>query len=120
MREIAIVELDDLDYAEGTRTPSETSAVIRFDGQTVELDLTREHKTELGRLLAPYLRAGHKPETTGAPHKMTRSRAFNEGMRRWADAQDPPLRYKTDTGKLYYSKKLITEYEAYLEKQAAG
>lgn len=55
----AIMIFDDLDYhAGGKRTPADVTVRLAYEGETVELDLTKDHAEQLFHLVEPYLRAG--------------------------------------------------------------
>ena len=57
-----ILVYDDVDLAEGTKTPADITISLGYHGNWYELDLTREHSDELHALLQPYIQAGRKPD----------------------------------------------------------
>jgi len=113
---------DDLDLADGKRTPAGPgpSVILRLNGKSVELDLTEKHKRELEDLLGPYLQAGTvirgTPQAVPGKSAMAVSRAYNRAMREWGarNGWDIPVVVKSGA-KPYHPKALQDAYAAHLE-----
>ena len=133
---------DDIDMsADGTKTPATESAVIELDGQRVALDLTTEHRAELGEVMAKWLAAG-TPVTVSQP-AVRRAASTNGGngngngingpehaelraaIRDWADAQGRTDEYRVPRSDghgftLIYPRKLRDDFDAAMAAQAAA
>ena len=130
--EIHVVKLDDIDHALGERTEADGTYALSWDGTSVELDLTIEHRSHLDAILRPYLDAGHAPErpvptgrrqglrADGKPRwREGSTKARMQAMRAWADTQPDlgPRSYMTPSGNYYASKRLRDRWAAH---QATG
>lgn len=143
--EIMVHVWDDLDFANGTRTPAEPSngGVIHklsLDGKTVKLSLTQEHSDGLKALLARYFEVGEdeaaekkkpftvknrpqvshkdKPGPPGLhPGNSYEHRVFYVAMREWADQNGYP--YKLNDSGYYYPRKTREAFAAYLAEESA-
>jgi hypothetical protein len=131
---------DDIDMStDGTKTPATESAVIELDGQRVALDLTTEHRAELGEVMAKWLAAG-TPVTVSQP-AVRRAASTNGGngngingpehaelraaIRDWADAQGRTDEYRVARADghgftLIYPRKLRDDFDAAMAAKAAA
>lgn len=111
-----IVFFDDLDARAGTKTIADETVTLRLDGKEVRLDLTTAHAAELRTLMQPYMVAGgaydDKP-TAHAAGQWPERRAYNTAMRDFADREG--IRYRSESGSYYYSRELVTRFDAWLE-----
>lgn len=118
-----ISSVDDLDFHQtGERVEATETRVVVLGRVRVELDLSEQHAKELDELLRPYLEAGQRTTaTTPAPSRTgTRDYSYNRAMRAWADAQNPPIRYRSDKGgKPAYSVHLRRAFADHLAQEAA-
>ena len=128
--EIHVVKLDDIDHALGERTEADGTYALSWDGTSVELDLTTEHRNHLDAILRHYLDAGRAPGRSGhggrrpVPRRADGRPRWREGstkarmqtMRDWADAQPDlgPRSYMTPSGNYYASKRLRDRWAAHL------
>jgi len=122
-----ITTVDDLHMAEtGEQVTGALTHRLRLDGEDIEIDLTAEHYDELRKLLDRYVQAGRRPadwKPPPIPSHAKMSRAETTALRAWADAQTPPLSYRTAGGKgagkgYYYSIDLRRAWAAH--KREAG
>jgi len=127
MQELVPAIWDDLDLAQGTRTPAAVTRTVTLDGRTRRLDLTEDHDQELRDFLEPYLRAGNAPERPAriagtdrptvprGPSDPVRV-AWKARMRAFVDAhtgERPELSYRTPGGGINYPARLVDTFNAY-------
>ena len=115
-KEFVLALWDDLDRAKGKRVRAARTVRLAYDGEDVELELTELHGDELDQLLAPYLEAGHRPDSDLEPHPRQAKHRFSPGARQWGErirafAQATGRPYETSTStpehrKYYYSTEL--------------
>ena len=108
-----IALVDDIDNANGVHTPADGTYRLSWDGSTVELDLTKQHRREIDDLVAHLFRIGTAVHETRRPQSPGR-RAYLAGLRAWADALGRRSDYCTESGHYYYPKALCAEYDAHL------
>jgi hypothetical protein len=126
---VIVDKFDDIEFrASGNRIPAEVTVTLSWDGQTRELDLTKEHKEHIDDLLAPYITMG-RPIKTGEPRatRQRRNVIRNRAMRRFSDeniTEHPAWSYtKQDDGTYSHSKALrdaFAEHEAALAGRTAN
>jgi Lsr2 len=122
MREVSIKVWDDLDWAnDETRNEAVVTVTLGFQGNWVELDLSEVNHTRLQVLLGDYLNAGHPPDgpvtTPRGPQAGRKTPEFEYGKALREFANEAGIRYRTKTGKYYYSKKLTDAFEKHLAEQ---
>lgn len=150
MREITVSAWDDVHLTEdGQRVPADpaSAAVLVLDGQSVELDLTPEHRAELEQDLARWFKAGAKPDLGKPSWKrsprqqqpihaegltpMQAARRYNAAMFAWANEVDPDrVKYKItnrpderlpgERSKPFYPMNLREDFAAHLARQAGS
>jgi hypothetical protein len=120
MREVSIKVYDDLDYEEdGTKNEAAVTVTIGLNGDWVELDLSEPNHTTLQEVIGRWMRAGHAPDTPvttprGRSGSKRKTPEFEYGKALRAFANEHGIRYRTTTGKYYYSKKLTEAFEKHL------
>lgn len=104
--------VDDIDHANGKATPADGTWRLTWDGSTVELDLTAEHRKEIDQLVAHLFRIGTIVGKSAATRQDNQGRrAYLRGLRAWADAQGRSDEYRTPSGGYFYPKGLREEYD---------
>ena len=122
MREVSIKVYDDLDFKrDGTKNEAALTVTLGFQGKWVELDLSERNHTELQRAMGVFMDAGHPPDapvtTPRGSQASRKSPEFEYGKALRAFANEAGIRYRTKTGKYYYSKKLTDSFEKHLAEQ---
>jgi len=66
-RQLEIRAWDDLDLAEGTKTPATEVRLMQVGQRQVELDLSADHADQFDKAMAYWLDAGHRPDPSTRP-----------------------------------------------------
>lgn len=122
MREISVKVWDDLDYAgEGLKNEAAITVTVGLNGVWRELDLSQANHDSVQQMLKRWMDAGHPPETeprAGDPKRRDKAApefAYGRGLREFAEKHG--YRYRTETGKYYYSVALKRAYAEHLKEQ---
>ena len=110
-----IRKVDDVHLVTGQEVPADGTHRLVLDGQVVDLDLTNENFAQLENDLAPWFKVGTRPRHAAqapATGSRKRGRAYNTGMRAWADERG--YIYRNKDGKIQYPPALIRDYASYL------
>jgi Lsr2 len=119
VKELTVVAWDDRVLHEtGHKVPATESVRLGWNNAWYSLDLSEANHQELLDALDPFLAAG-TPDHGGGQFNMRRGRDWWKGLRSWADSEGRTTEYhRPSDGKISYPRKLIRDYEAWLEAQA--